>query len=243
VTGQLEFMRFLLPESESLERFYIDYFRAHMERLGLELRPGEKDNDRILRGSVAAGLALVDRNFAQKLAGRFQEYEKVKPDLRSAVAIAYAQSRGAEAFDDSVKMMKRMGNEADIVKIYGALTSIREAGAVERTLDLCISGEFNRADSLYAVRGATRNPYVREATWNWVTGHLETFREMFRGTPYVSSIVQSLISGSGIGREKEVSDYFSRVKVEEAEKGIRKGLELLGVYSDLRRRMISESVN
>ena len=133
--------------------------------------------------------------------------------------------------------MKRMGNEADVVKIYFGLTSFRDPKLVEKTLDLCISGEISRADSLYAVIDATQNPYVRETTWNWVKKNFHVFRELFQGTPYVSQLMQEVISKTGIGREEEVKDYVSKLSIVEAGEGIRKGLELLDIYSSLKKRL------
>ena len=109
------------------------------------------------------------------------------------------------------------------MKIYFGLTSFRRPKLVEKTLDLCISGEISRADSLYAVIDATQNPYVRETTWNWVKKNFHVFRELFQGTPYVSQLMQEVISKTGIGREEEVKDYVSKLNIAEAGEGIRKG--------------------
>ncbi len=75
---------------------------------------------------------------------------------------------------------------------------------------------------------ATQNPYVRETTWNWVKKNFHVFRELFQGTPYVSQLMQEVISRTGIGREEEVKDYVSKLNIVEAGEGIRKGLEALG---------------
>ena len=54
------------------------------------------------------------------------------------------------------------------------------------------------------------------------------FGELFQGTPYVSQLLEEVISRTGLGREVEIRDYFSKVKIEEADKGISKGFELIG---------------
>ena len=66
------------------------------------------------------------------------------------------------------------------MKIYFGLASFRDPKLIEKTLDLCISGEISRADPLYAVIDAAQNPYVRETTWNWVKENFHVFRESFR---------------------------------------------------------------
>jgi tricorn protease interacting factor F2/3 len=239
VTTQLQFLRFISPENPMVKQVYLNHHRTQINRLGLDPRESEKDTDKILRGRVAAGLALIDEGFARELSGRFEKYETVDPNLRVAVAVSFAQTTGAEGFDRLVGTMKRMGNEADVVKIYVGLASFRNPALVRKTLDLCISGEISRADSLYAVIDATQNPYVRETTWNWVKENFHVFRELFKGTPYVSQLMQEVISKAGIGREEDVREYVSKTSIEEADKGIKKGLELLEIYSSLKKRLDS----
>ncbi|MHB2035521.1 MAG: M1 family metallopeptidase [Nitrososphaerales archaeon] len=239
VTTQLQFLRFISPENPLIGEVYLNHHESQLKRLGLDSKNGEKDTDKLLRGRLATGLALTSKTFAVELSKRFTEYERVDPNLRVAVAVSFAQTTGRTGFDQLVDTMKKMGSEADVVKIYFGLTSFRDPKLIEKTLDLCISGEISRADSLYALIDATQNPYVREATWNWVKNNFHVFRELFQGTPYVSQILQEVISRTGLGREEEVEEYFARVKIAEADKGIRKGFELLGIYSNLKKRLDS----
>lgn len=237
VSGQLEFLRSLSPGSARLKEIYLDYHRKHIARLGLYPRNEEKDNDKILRGRIATGLALEDPTFAGDLAKRFREYDRQVPDIRTAVATSFALTNGEASFSELVAMMKKMGNEADVIKILSALASYHEPSLVTKSLDFCVGGEINRADSVYAIFAAAQNPHSRAVTWEWVTKNLETLLELFRGTPTVSFLLQEVIARTGIGREQEVRDYFSKIKIKEADKGITKGLELLDAYSDLAHRL------
>jgi tricorn protease interacting factor F2/3 len=204
--------------------------------LGILPKPDEKDNDKILRGRIAAGLASEDKNFAQTLSQRFVDYDREDPNLRTAIAIAFAVQNGEKSFSQLVSIMKKMANEGDVIKLFAAITSYHEPELVGRALDFCLSGQLSRADSLYAIAYATRNPFARQVTWEWVKKNLETLRELFQGTPTVSFILQEVVSRAGIGREEEVKQYFQDRKIEEADKGISKGLELLEINSDLVRR-------
>ena len=186
VTSQRQFLRFISPENPLVKEVYLNHHQTQIKRLGLEAKAGEKDTDKMLRGRLATGLALTDKTFAEDLSKRFKDYDKVDPNLRVAVAVAFAQTTGRAGFDQLVNTMKRMGNEADVVKIYFGLTSFKDPKLIEKTLDLCIGGEISRADSLYALIDATQNPYAREITWNWVKKNFHVFRELFQGTPYIS---------------------------------------------------------
>jgi len=81
------------------------------------------------------------------------------------------------------------------------------------------------------------NPFAKAVTWDWVRKNMETLRELFRGTPNVSFLLQDVISRTGIGREDVVKEYLSKTTIEEADQGIRKGLELLEAYSSLAERL------
>ena len=83
VTTQLQFLRFVSPENPIVKEVYANHHRAQIERLGLDSKSGEKDTDKILRGRVATGLALIDGSFAQELSKRFGQYETVDPNLES----------------------------------------------------------------------------------------------------------------------------------------------------------------
>jgi tricorn protease interacting factor F2/3 len=237
ITSELQFLRSLAPDNLPLQKMYLDYHQRQITRLGLEPRSGEPDNDKILRSRIATGLALEDDSFAAKLAVKFADYGHLLPDLRTAVAIAYARQNGIEGFNELISTMKRMANEGDVIKLLFALTSYREPDSVKKALDFSLQGEISRADSAYAVSGACSNPRAKAVTWNWVVQNLETIRELFKGTGNVSFLMQEVISRTGIGQEQKVKNYLSHAKIEEADQGIRKGLELLEAYSSLANRL------
>ncbi len=237
VTTELQFLRSIAPESTTVRLLHLDYHKAQMNRLGLDSKPGENDTDKILRGRVASGLALADEAFASRLSSKFKIYEKLDPNIRTAAGIAFAQTNGKDGYDEIIRTIKRIDSEADVAKLYAGLTSFKDSDLVKKALDFCIGGEISRADSLYAVLNADQNPNAREATWDWIRKNIGVFQELFHGTPYVWMIMQEAISRTGIGRENKVKNDLEKMDVPEAQKGIKKGLELLEIYSSLRARL------
>ncbi len=102
ITGHLQFLRLLAPENPRIREIYLNYYRRQIRRLGLEPTNGEKDTDKILRGRIATGLALEDQEFAEKLAGGFGEYDRQIPDLRTAVAVAFARFYGDSGYSSLI---------------------------------------------------------------------------------------------------------------------------------------------
>ena len=46
-----------------------------------------------------------------------------------------------------------------------------------------------------------------------------------------------MISSAGLGREDEVKEYVSKTNLEDASAGVKKGLEMLEIYSNVRKRL------
>ena len=152
ISDQLQLLRLIAPSNHEVVEGYSSFFRSQALRLSLGQKPEEKETDKILRGRIFAGLALIDDpEFSVELSDEFARYENVDPNLRTAVAIAYARRKGRDAFEPMVAMMKKLGSEADVIKIYAGLTSFKDQELVRRALDLSVSGEISRADSVYAM--------------------------------------------------------------------------------------------
>jgi tricorn protease interacting factor F2/3 len=241
LTGELKLLHNLAPESPAIRNAYGEFLRRQMERLGVVAREAESDHDKLLRAAIAQSLALFDEGFASRLAANFPEYKTLDPNMRPATAIAYAVTEGEAGFGPLVTLAKSMGSDTEQVRVLNALASFRQGELVGRALDLSVSGEFNRANCLYAISSAAANPLARADTWKWFLRNFGTVREIFSGTSYSGNVAESVIPGSGLGREEEVREYFSAPGhvPQEAERGIRKGLELLEIYSRARARLLA----
>ncbi|MHB8567280.1 MAG: M1 family metallopeptidase [Nitrososphaerales archaeon] len=234
VTDQLKLLKLIAPDNPLVSKAFLTHHNNQVARLGLEMKKDEADTDRILRGKLALNLALCDEKFAESLSARFNEYPSIDPNIRGAVAVAYARSK--IGYDNIVSMIKKMGNEADTIKLFGALVAFKDPDLVRKSLDLSMSGEFNRADAVYAIISSSMMPDSGKVVWDWLSQNIDKVKETFAGTYILSSILQDAIPITGLGREEIVKDYFSKKSLEEASNGIRKGLEMLGIYSRLRTR-------
>ncbi len=175
ISDQLQLLRLIAPSNHEVVEGYSSFFRSQARRLSLGQKPEEKETDKILRGRIFAGLALIDDpEFSVELSDQFARYENVDPNLRTAVAIAYARREGSDAFEPMVAMMKKLGSEADVIKIYAGLTSFKDQELVRRALDLSVSGEISRADSVYAIGSAVLQSICTVTLPG--TGSLPTFK-------------------------------------------------------------------
>lgn len=205
-------------------------------RAQLRLLNGKVDENSImLRGIMAARLARAEDTYARELGSRFRNYAEVEPDMRDAVAIAYA--RGYSDFDGIVKKYRESSSDEEKLRFIVALTSFKEASLVALSLGLGLSGEVKRQDVRTMILVGTANPDAREITWKWIKINLKTVKKLYEGTGTMSRILLSALPTLGIGRVDEVETFFRENSLPEAEKGITAGIEKLKVYDRFVRKL------
>jgi len=201
-------------------------------RSQLTVLTGKTDeNSLILRGTMAARLVMVDDNYAMKLADEFKDYGNVEPDMRQAVAIAYA--RAFNNFENVVKKYRSADSDEERIRLLNAMMNFSERSLVAMALGWALSGEVKRQDVASAVLAAAMNPNIRDMVWTWIKVNIETLRKLHEGTARLSRVLYATIPVLGIGRVEEVERFFMENEVKEAEKGIEAGLEKLRIYDKL----------
>jgi tricorn protease interacting factor F2/3 len=225
ISDQLELLHTLAPlKIEEISKLY---HRKFLEKFKDKTDP----NSLVLRGHLAARLAMVDKEYAARLAQEFKEYSKVAPDMRAAVAIAYAAS--TNNLDGLIAAYRKSTSDEDRVKILGAMTIFADEKLISRVMDFVLSGEVKRQDVVGAVGGAVQNPHVRSLMWNWLKSEIGRLQELYAGTGLMSSILASVIPVLCLGRVQEAETYFAEHMLPDSETGIKVGLEKLHAYDRL----------
>ena len=191
---------------------------------------GEKadENSSMLRGIMAARLAMVDEGYAKELGSRFHDYDEIEPDMKEAVAIAYA--RACSNFDEIVKKYRESRSDEERIRLLSSMMSFKETSQVALSLGLALSGRVKRQDIGTMLLAAIGNPDARDTAWMWVKTNMGRLRELYEGTGRLSRILLSIIPVLGIGRVEEVKNYFEENRIPEAENGIVAALEKLEIY-------------
>ena len=232
VSDQLGFLYALVP-SEIME------LSKAFHRVQLELLEGKNDKiSLVARGKVACRLALVDEGYASKLGKDFTDYDNALPDMKQAVALAYARS--TNDFDGLVKAYRKSDSDEDKVRFLGAMTSFTDQGLLQKTLEFALSGEVKRQDVIGVILAATEKPNTARITWNWLQSNIEKIREMYANTGALSGVFLTIIPILGVGRIQEVESFFETHNMPEAEVGIKAGLEKLRAYDRLVRNIMQK---
>jgi tricorn protease interacting factor F2/3 len=199
----------------------------HRSQYALQSRRSEEQY-RELAGVIAGRLANMDRAFAGDLASHFGR--EVDPNLRQAVYIAYAVATGD--LEGLRREHERQELDSEKIKVLNAVTKIRDRSVLRQAIDWVASSE--RKQNVLYVLTAALNPDGRDVLWEWLRGGgLDLLERAFSGTAIAERWLGNYLPFLGIGREREVEEFFTARPIGRSP-GVRSGLELLRAYSRLR---------
>jgi len=199
----------------------------HRSQYALQSRRSEEQY-RELAGVIAGRLANMDRAFADDLASHFGR--EVDPNLRQAVYIAYAVATGD--LEGLRREHERQELDSEKIKVLNAVTKIRDRSVLRQAIDWVASSE--RKQNVLYVLTAALNPDGRDVLWEWLRGGgLDLLERAFSGTAIAERWLGNYLPFLGIGREREVEEFFTARPIGRSP-GVRSGLELLRAYSKLR---------
>jgi tricorn protease interacting factor F2/3 len=229
VSDELSFLYSIAPGNirDISRRFH----RAQLERLQNQ----NDENSLELKGDIAVRLAMVDPDYARQLAGQFNTYDQADPNMKQAIATAYARSTGD--FDTIYNKYKTTLSEEDKVRFIAALASFTQPAMVTRALNLCQIGEIKKQDVRTILAATRANPEARQATWTWMTSNFDWLHKIHEGSGSLGRVLQLTIPYVGIGRVGEVERFFGQHKPDDVKNSIETGIERLHVYDKLTRRI------
>lgn len=205
-------------------------------RSQLKILEGKTDERSLtLRGIMASRLAIVDESYARDLGSKFHDYEKVEPDMRGAVAVAYARAFGN--FENIVMRYRESDSDEEKIRLLNAMMSFKETSLIALSLGLALSGEVKRQDVGSIILAGAANPDAKDLTWIWLKVNIGRLLKLHEGTGRLSQILLSVIPILGIGRVEEVERFFKENEIPQAKKGIEAGIERLKIYERLVKKM------
>lgn len=222
-----------VPAAGTVQELAKGFLTRQTDRLGLDPRPGEAATEGVLRDRVAFARVRIDDEFARELARRYPQWDGIDPDLRSAVAVAWARADGEAGFSRLLRARQDSASAVEALRLERGLGWSSNAERVRDALRLSVSGDVNRSHILSVILQASANPVGRPVVWPWLTHHAARLDELFRGSGYLSLVFEHALPFAGLGRTREVEEYFAAHPYPEGTRGIAKGLERLRVAERL----------
>ena len=217
------------------------FARHQLDRVGLTPRHGESDPTKTLRERLANLRVYADEAFGKEMAARWSGYDSADPDLKAAIAIARARNGGEAEHREIVDRFLNAPSEQEAQRMALALSGFTDAALLERSINLALDPQTGLGKGLtliqVAMALATRTPAGRKVMWGWFTQNLDQLTAVTKGSSLLSLLVQYYLPRAGLGMEAEVRAFLEKKTIVGGEAGKAKGLELLGVYERLRRRL------
>jgi tricorn protease interacting factor F2/3 len=239
VTDQLANLYAIAGDLKEVRDLCSKFWASQIQRLGLSSTRGEDDKAKEDRGTVAFRLAALDDHIAEKLARNYGKYDEVEPEMKEAVAVAYARAGGERAFGLLMKRVIQEDDEVERARMYRALTSSRDGESVRQTLDLVISGEVSRSDSGYVLNYSSSNPLARDTLWSWIMSRHQKLWKLFGGSQQYFLYLDAVVPRCGVGHEKDAREFLSDNIKEHGGITFQRTLEQLEINCRLRKVLSS----
>jgi aminopeptidase N len=233
--------RYLVTDSdrESYRLWLREYLTPILKDVGWESRPGESDEQKMLRADVFTALGYDARDpevlaRASKLADQALENPaSVDPELADS-AFHVAALTGDEAFYD--KLMAALKNPKSPEEYYLTLHTLARFGdpkLLQRTLDYAISPEVRSQDALGLIRRVMDNPAGEKLAWDFVRQHWTAVEKS--GGPFASAeVVAATASFCDANMRDQVVDFYAAHKIEGAGRTYRQSIERINNCVDLK---------
>lgn len=225
---------YLVVNELTYELYYLwrvnkEKYKLVYDLLPYQVRNFAKKSDELSRmtyGYLLDVYAFIDEKFASGLSVAYDKYDLLDPNIKEAVAIAYAVTYGESAYDDLINRYRKEKFDEEKTRLLFGMLSFREPYLVVNTMSLALTGEIKRQDIARILPYASYNPYSRFAMWKWIKTHMEFLRSIYSGTAILGRTLRNAIPFLAINNP-EVEEFFRSEKFPEMEIEIKSALEIL----------------
>lgn len=179
---------YLIARDDERARFLAsaaDIYRPRLQALGLAMKPGESDDDRILRSTLIGFFASTLKDKAVRAdigrQGRgvlgldgdgMLDADAVPRDLRGTALYVAVQDGGTAAFDAAEKHFRASHDAQLRSQLLGAMSSATDPALAGRSRALVFEeGLLRRNEIFAAVSGQTEEAALRPVLRDWVDTH------------------------------------------------------------------------
>ncbi|SMD30244.1 M1 family metallopeptidase [Picrophilus oshimae] len=228
ISNELFRLKTIIPENRWLLEYGKKYHRMILDYLG-DKKPGEDFNVSIIRGIVSSRLALFDEEYAMELAEKIDDFDNIDGDMNASVLNGYAV-----ALNDASRlreMLKKTDSDETKVKIINAMALTHGDRNFKIIEDAMATGDIKKQDTMRYYINAAMNPMSREYIYGKLDYIVKELSRIFEGSGYTSMVIESIIPY--IGLSIDIKEKLKSIETKEINRGIKKGLEYLEVYSRL----------
>ncbi|HEX7732662.1 MAG TPA: M1 family metallopeptidase [Rhodanobacter sp.] len=236
---QLDWIYHHVAKTDAQRARIADWVKAaylpKLESLGYQRKPGESEDDSLLRGTLAGALAF-DYKLPEVRAALLQQGEaalKKKADGRLDLAAANpdllgdalgvaVQTQGKGAVDALIAELPQTSDPALRNGILGGLARVQDPALTEQVRDLALSKPVKVGEMAALLRSGRDTAAQRDAMWTWFTGHYPQILK--RTGSFAGGYLPMLAAGGGCSTaEAQRLQAFFKPRINDAA-GISRGL-------------------
>ena len=228
----LERLLFDEPYLDEFRGFAGGLFRQVVQRVGWNARPGEGHLDSLLRSTVLGQIGHYgDPEVLEAARTRFGRYQEdpasLHPDLRSVVFGLAAQQGDSSTYETLWGLEKKATLHEEKMRFLMALSSFRQEGLIQETLNRSLSIDDVRSqDAVPVVTVVASGQAGRDLAWEFVKENWEEFdRRYGRGGFAIARLVGSTGAFTTLERAQEVEKFFHDHPVPSAQRTVHQSLE------------------
>ncbi len=237
--GQLEWIYRHVARTAAQRARIADWVKAaylpKLEALGYQRKPGELEDDSLLRSTLAGALGL-DFKLPEVRAELLKQGEAAlrknangrlnlaaaNPDLLGDALGVAVQMQGKSAVDALIAELPRTSDPALRNGILGGLARVEDPALAEQVRDFAISKPVKVGEMASLLRAGRDTRAQRDALWGWFTGH---YRQVLARTgSFAGGYLPMLAGGGGCSlAEAQRLQSFFKPRMNDAA-GIARGL-------------------
>jgi aminopeptidase N len=248
VLGRLNYIGQYLASDRDKDEFRAwlrQYLAPLMKEVGWQAKPGEADEQRILRSRVFGALGYDARD-PEALAQARKIADKVLADPASVdqeiagSAFGLAALNGDPEFYDKVMAATKAPKSPEEYYMYFyTLPQFSDPKLLAKTLDYAVSPDVRSQDALGLVTSVLGNPAGQKLAWDFIQSHWDEIAKA--GGPFASAQVVGATSGfCDVGMRDQVTTFFAAHKIEAAERTYKQAIERINNCIDLKSQQESQ---
>jgi cytosol alanyl aminopeptidase len=167
-------------QRQALAAWIRDAYLPRLQKLGYQRKPGESSADAVLRGQLAAALALDfklpevraamlrlgDAALAKKPDGAWN-FDSVNPDLLGTALAVAVQERGKPAIDALIGALPKTTSPDLRNAMLAGLSGVEDQGLADQVRDFAINKDVKVGEMAMVLRGSAATQQQRDGLWRW----------------------------------------------------------------------------
>jgi len=240
--NQIEYIGSYLTSADDRQQYQAwvrQLLAPTIQRLGLETRAGESDDDRELRSRVLTVAGTTGRDpavlaWARLVTEQVLSGSAVSDYAIAGTALSLAAQDGDVALYDRIAQRQRQAKTPEEYYVYSAaLASFSDPNLIERTLQRALSAETRSQDATHVISGMMYRASDQKQAWEFVKSHWPEIEKIAGGIS-AADIVAATSSFCTTEMHDQVQKFFAAHEVPTAQRGLQQSLERIENCVDLK---------